>query len=256
MSSKNDFRSKHFWTEGHGSVAVAILVALTIRWLLLEAYVIPSGSMLPELLINDHIFVNKLTYGIRVPFSEKWITTFNQPQRGDVIVFKYPLDKSTFFIKRLIGMPGDKIFWENGTLYINDKPVEKVPPASSVNFDWLSDEDFKSNGVDVGDRKEYYVHFTEKLPVVEGIKDHSVILHRGNYSSFGPFVVPENSYFMMGDNRDRSQDSRYWGPMPKDNIVGKAMFVWLSCEEAWHPFGLPICNPVTIRFKRFFHPVN
>ena len=104
-----DVTNKLFWTEGYGSMALAILAALTIRWLLLEAYVIPSGSMLPTLLINDHIFVNKINYGIRAPFSENWIVKFNEPERGEIVVFKYPVDPGTFFIKRIVGLPGDKI---------------------------------------------------------------------------------------------------------------------------------------------------
>ena len=114
-----NFRSKHFWTEGWGSFAVAIGIALVIRWALVEAYVIPSASMLPSLLIHDHIFVNKLAYGIRAPFSENWLTKFREPTRGEVIVFKYPKDMSTFFIKRIVGIPGDKVKFENGILYIN-----------------------------------------------------------------------------------------------------------------------------------------
>jgi signal peptidase I len=106
-----DWKSKKFWTDGWGSIFLAIMVALTIRWAFFEAYVIPSGSMFPSLLLHDHIFVNKFVYGLRVPFSEKWLVKFSEPKRGDVVVFKYPRDMSTFFIKRVVGLPGDRIYY-------------------------------------------------------------------------------------------------------------------------------------------------
>lgn len=256
-----DVKNKLFWTEGWGSMALAILAALTIRWLFLEAYVIPSGSMFPSLLKNDHIFVNKLVYGVRFPFSENWMVKFREPERGEVIVFKYPKDMNTFFIKRIVGVPGDKVKFENGTLYVNDKPQEKVLPQSSADFDYLREEDFKSEG-GFQDTKANYVHFTEKL--IGGTNDapkevnHSILIKKGELVGFAgdsEWIVPEDSLFVMGDNRYNSLDSRFWGFVPKKNILGKAGFVWLSCEEML-PVVSVICNPLTIRWTRFFHTIH
>lgn len=248
-----NWKTKIFWKDGTGSIGVAVLFALFIRWALFEAYVIPTGSMLPSLLIHDHIFVNKFNYGLRVPFSEKWLVKFSEPKRGEVIVFKYPVDMTTFFIKRVVGLPGDKIYYEAGTLYINDKEAIKTPPGDNKDFDWLRDEDFQDGGT-VSDAKDNYSHFLENLG--EGTKPHNVLLRKGeSFESFGPVIVPEGQLFMMGDNRDRSADSRRWGFMPKENILGRASVVWLSCEKTLPVLSF-LCNPLTIRWTRFFHSVE
>jgi signal peptidase I len=257
--------TKKFWTEGAGSYALAILLALTIRWAFMEAYVIPSGSMLPSLLIRDHIFVNKFVYGLRVPFSEKWLTKFRLPHRGEVIVFKYPEDPSTFFIKRVVGLPGDTVMFKEGKIYINDEEVPLVMPNSTSldgagnatlnpvgNYKWLRDKDFQEGAPT--DTLNDYEHWKEKL----GDFEHDVLLRKGYYKNeppFGPVTVPPNSLFVLGDNRNRSRDSRIWGFVPEDNILGRAMFVWLSCEETL-PAITFLCDPTTLRWGRFFHWVD
>lgn len=248
-----------FWTEGWGSLLLAVLAALTIRWLFLEAYVIPSGSMLPSLLINDHIFVNKIVYGIRAPFSESWMFKFSEPQRGDIIVFKYPVDMSTFFIKRVVGIPGDKIKFDNGSLYINDQLQEKVVPASSANFDWLRDEDFNNNDGGLKDSKANYVHFFEKLKRSDTeTVEHSILMPKTDVIGFpgdGEWTIPPDSLFVIGDNRYNSHDSRFWGMVPQKNILGRASFVWLSCESMIPVIPI-LCNPLTLRVTRLGHGVS
>ena len=246
-----NLKSRDFWKEGWGSLFLAVFAAFTIRWALIEAYVIPSGSMLPTLQIHDHIFVNKLAYGIRFPFSETWMAKWAEPKRGDVIVFKFPLDMSTNFIKRVVGLPGDKIYYERGTLYINDKPMEKKAPVTDIDYKWLRDADFNSEGR-YKDSIDNYVHFTEQLED----KEHDILLRKGQGNDiFGPEIVREDQLFMMGDNRDNSRDGREWGFLPRSYILGRASFVWLSCEETI-PFLSMVCNPLTIRWGRFFRGVN
>ena len=242
-------KSKHFWTDGYGSLAVAVLVALSIRWALVEAYVIPSGSMLPTLLIKDHIFVNKLVYGIRAPFTKSWLVQFGTPKRGEVIVFRNPRQPDVFFIKRVIGLPGDRIAYINSKLYINTDLMTRELSSKKSDWDWLRDEDFRESMT----TKEDYFHWEENL---KGLK-HS-ILTRKNVSPLSDYegeTVPPGHLFVMGDNRDNSFDSRGWGFLPMENVLGRAMFVWLSCER-----GLPvidfICDPLSIRWSRFFHGIE
>lgn len=243
--------SKHFWTDGPGSFVVAVLIALTIRWAFVEAYVIPSPSMLPTLLIHDHIFVNKFVYGLRVPFTDHWMAHFESPKRGDVVVFRYPDNPSIFYIKRVIGVPGDKIYFENGNLYVNDNLVKNdIPDGERIrDFAWLRNSDFL---VDGQGGISNYNEYEETL----GHRTFPVLLKKdGEESVFGPVIVPPNSYFMMGDNRDNSNDSRFWKHtfVPRDYLVGRAMFVWLSCRKDFSV--IPICDPATIRWRRFFHEV-
>jgi signal peptidase I len=233
------------WFDGAFSLTVAVLVALMIRWAFMEAYVIPSGSMLPSLLIHDHIFVNKLVYGLRVPFGKTWITKFSEPKKGEVIVFKFPEDESIFFIKRVVGTPGDKIFYDQGNLYINDQAVTTQEAVDNTPLDWVKDEHLPGG-------KANYTHFTEALAGVE----HSTLLRKSEiHVGIGPITIPEGHLFVMGDNRDNSNDSRYWGFVPQQNILGRAMFVWLSCEETVPVLSF-LCNPMTIRWKRFFHSIK
>jgi signal peptidase I len=248
--------ARRFWTEGPGSFLLAIGLALFIRWALFEAYVIPSTSMLPTLLVNDHIFVNKILYGIRWPFSEQWFVQWAHPQRGEVAVFKYPANKNQYYIKRIVGVPGDRVLYENGNLYVNEKLIEKTIPQD-LKGEWTLVRDSDFPGDQNAGGLSLYVHWEEHL----GGKSYSVLLRKegGSQGTFGPTTVPDGHYLVLGDNRDNSQDSRAWEVekrfVPRAYLIGRASLVWLSCESTL-PVVTFLCNPLTIRWKRFFHTVN
>jgi signal peptidase I len=215
------------WVEYSGSFFPVIALVFVLRSFLFEPFKIPSSSMVPTLLVGDLILVNKFDYGIRLPVLNKKIIEVGNPQRGDVMVFKYPKDMSQDYIKRVIGVPGDRITYENKRLTVNGKPVEY-----EAMDDYLDDE-----------HPVYHKQYREKLPNVthrilntEGARTINLSavdefpLHENCNYSYDKFtcVVPEGNYFMMGDNRDNSADSRYWGFVPDRNIVGKAVIVWMN----------------------------
>ena len=212
-----------FWLADTGKqLAIAIIIVLVLRSSIIEPYKIPSGSMIPTLFIGDHIFVNKLEYGLKVPFSDNfaekpvYLTNHRIPTRGDVIVFKYPKDESVNYIKRVIGLPGDVVAIRNKTLFINDKQVEEGPHTEPTMLEGIETDYDKST-------------LSLFMADMEG-KKHPT-LHDGHSfhnSDYGPYTVPPGALFVMGDNRDRSSDSRSWGIVPLENVKGKAMFIWLN----------------------------
>lgn len=218
------------WIEYSGSFFPVIALVFFLRSFLYEPFKIPSSSMVPTLLVGDLILVNKFTYGIRLPVLNKKIVELNNPQRGDVMVFKYPMDMTQDYIKRVVGVPGDKITYENKRLTVNGKAV-----AYTVLDDYLDDEHLVYN-------KQYQENLTgvshkilnnEQAPTLN-LGDVRQFPHSEacsyKYEGFS-CIVPEGNYFMMGDNRDNSADSRYWGFVPDKNIVGKAFFVWMNLSN-------------------------
>lgn len=189
-------RSKSFFREYGEALFIALILALVVRAFLMQAFSIPSGSMQPTLLVGDYLLVNKFTYGIRNPFTNKIWIPVGKPQRGEVVVFIFPQDPSKDYIKRVIGLPGERLQIINKKVYINGRLVE-TPQAV----------------------------YTD--PTIIPAPGSPMEATRDN---FGPVVVPENSYFVMGDNRDQSYDSRFWGFVSLDALRGKAYIIYFSWE--------------------------
>ncbi|MDP3650611.1 MAG: signal peptidase I [Rhodoferax sp.] len=211
------------WTAGLFPVIIAVFV---LRSFLFEPFKIPSGSMIPTLLVGDLILVNKFHYGLRLPVLNTKITAGNQPQRGDVMVFRYPPKPSLDYIKRVVGVPGDTVAYLNKRLTING---QAVATASIPEF---FDEDamryFKQFEETLGAHKHKLLNDDDRPAFVPGA-DNFEGRNGCNYTVEGVTCkVPDGHYFMMGDNRDNSMDSRYWGFVPEKNIVGKAFFVWMN----------------------------
>ncbi|MDO8283805.1 MAG: signal peptidase I [Rhodoferax sp.] len=211
------------WTAGLFPVIIAVFF---LRSFLVEPFKIPSGSMIPTLLVGDLILVNKFTYGLRLPVLNTKLTEGNAPKRGDVMVFRYPPKPSLDYIKRVVGLPGDQVAYINKRLTINGQAVatSSVPEF----FDEDAMRYFKQFEEQLGDKKHKLLNDDERPAFVPGA-DNFVGRDGCLYSVEGVTCkVPEGHYFMMGDNRDNSLDSRYWGFVPEKNIVGKAFFVWMN----------------------------
>jgi len=194
---KNKKRLLREYTE---AIITALILALVIRAYVVQAFKIPSGSMLPTLLVGDHILVNKFIYGTKIPFSDRRVLIFKKPERGDIIVFKYPENPKKDFIKRVIATEGDAIEERDKTVYVNGK-TGKEP------YSQHSDKDIRPGGNDPRD-------------------------------NFGPITIPEGKVFVMGDNRDQSYDSRYWGFVDLKEIKGKALIIYWSWDtEKWVRFN-------------------
>lgn len=227
MRAKN--AKEPLWVEWGAGFFPVILIVFVLRSFLFEPFKIPSGSMIPTLLVGDFILVNKFTYGIRLPVINKKIININDPQRGDVMVFRYPEDPSLDYIKRVVGLPGDTVSYQNKRLSINGQPVEVEQLADYLHGERLYySKQFNARLGDVEHR------FLNDADAPSFIHDPASFPYRENctYNAAGVVCkVPDGHYFMMGDNRDNSRDSRAWGFVPEENIVGKAFFVWLNLSD-------------------------
>ncbi len=175
------------------AIITALILALLIRAYIIQAFKIPSGSMIPTLVIGDHILVNKFLYGTKIPFSETMVLEFTKPEKGDIIVFKYPEDPARDFIKRVVAVEGDVVESKNKAIYVNGKQTS-----------------------------EPYTQHTDNSIRPMGIEPRD---------NFGPLIVPRNKFFVMGDNRDQSYDSRYWGYVDRKDIKGKALILYWSWDS-------------------------
>ncbi len=192
MPKREKMEKRRFFKEYVEPIIIAVLIALFVRTFIVQAFKIPSSSMEPTLLVGDYLLVNKFLYGTRIPFTDAKILPFRNPQRGDIIVFIYPKDRSKDFIKRVIGQEGEKVEIIRNKIYINDRVIE-----------------------------DPWGHFSEKSPWAQYLP---------SMENFGPVVVPRNSLFVMGDNRDNSQDSRFWGFVTLDEVKGKAIIIYFSVD--------------------------
>ncbi len=216
-----------WWLDWTAGLFPVILVVFLLRSFLFEPFKIPSGSMIPTLLVGDLILVNKFHYGVRLPVINKKIIDNHDPKRGDVMVFRYPVDPRQDYIKRVVGIPGDEVVYQNQSLAINGKAIEKKALGDFYDEDSL----------------RYQPQFEEAL----GSAPHKILVDLKRQAYYGPepksfpmhencrytaeglsCKVPAGHYFMMGDNRDNSMDSRYWGFVPEANIVGRAFVVWMN----------------------------
>ena len=228
----------------------ALIIALIIRSLFLQPFYIPSSSMEPNLLVGDRLFVTKYSYGYSkhsFPFSPAIFNGrlfFDAPERGDVVVFKTPADNRTDYIKRLIGLPGDRIQFIDHNLYINNTEI-------------LKSKKLFNSKIYCGQRNININFFEEILP--NGKKHNTVYLKNSSYKNSDEFIVPENHYFFLGDNRDCSKDSRFLssvGYVHKDNLVGKAQFIFFSSDRSIGSFFYFWKWNKSIRFERFFKKIN
>ncbi|MDE1948658.1 MAG: signal peptidase I [Burkholderiales bacterium] len=216
-----------WWLDWTAGLFPVILVVFLLRSFLFEPFKIPSGSMIPTLLVGDLILVNKFDYGIRLPVINKKIIANHDPQRGDVMVFRYPLDPRVDYIKRVVGVPGDVIHYANQKLTINGQPVPEKPLGDYYNEDQLRYSPIFEEQLGAVRHK---ILVDPNRPSYFGSDPHDFPLHQNcQYGSDGMTCkVPPGHYFMMGDNRDDSEDSRFWGFVPDANIVGRAFFVWMN----------------------------
>lgn len=204
-----------------------VFIVLILRSFLVEPFRIPSESMMPTLVIGDFILVNKFAYGVRLPVLNNKVLDFGKPQRGDIAVFRFPGNPEVDYIKRVIGLPGDRISYYDKTIYLNGEVIHLTSLG-------------RYQGVGQGKNMTGSIRMFEELPGVE----HNVLVMPGPAARQGDFQVPDGHYFMMGDNRDNSNDSRYWGTVPEANLVGRAFLIWMNWD--WENSGIAFNRLFTI----------
>lgn len=236
------------------SIFPVIAFVLILRSFIYEPFQIPSGSMMPTLLVGDFILVEKFSYGLRDPVWRNKFVETGEPKRGDIVVFKYPEDPSIDYIKRVIGLPGDKIIYRNKEIWIQPKcdagkiPCPRLQLVKNVE---MNRGQFYQNNVPLIRYKESLGDITNDILVNPARPEMSQFYYREGDLPNGEWIVPDGGYFVMGDNRDNSRDSRFWGFVPEANLVGKAVAIWMSFEFNRKPSDwLPTWIPSGVRLNR------
>lgn len=225
---------KGTWPQAIGTFLFPLFLVFAIRWIIVEPFVIPSGSMIPSLLIHDHILVKKYSLGLKLPFTNFWLVRWREPRRGEVLVFRYPDNPEMFYVKRLIGLPGDSVMVRgSGQISVNGQEWMLTAQESSL------DDGFSYFIEDTGEQKHVVRFYGSPLASNESKE----------------YKVPDGEYFFVGDNRDQSSDGRVWGFVQENYLIGPASLVWLSCENTLTSVSY-ICDPRQIRWKRLFNPVQ
>ena len=231
MAARDRLLEQPWWLEWTAGLFPVICAVFLMRSFLFEPFKIPSGSMVPTLLVGDLILVNKFEYGIRLPVVNRKVVEVHQPQRGDVVVFRYPVNPELDYIKRVVGLPGDTVAYINKRLTINGSLVEQSPLPEFYDEDSLRYSfQFKE---ELGTVSHHILVDKDRPPFVppQMIEDFPS-REQCNYSGEGVVCkVPPGHYFVMGDNRDNSQDSRFWGFVPDENLVGKAVVIWMNFSD-------------------------
>ncbi len=236
---------KGTWFQALLSLGGALTFVMIFRWAFVEPYVIPSGSLIPSLLIHDYIFVNKLAYGLRLPFTSHWLVHWGKVERGSIVVFKSVNDDSLYLVKRVIGLPNDEVVYNSaGELFINGR---KLPRAE------LFGEELKKALAILPEKdRDHYAETSRFFREEVGSVSHLTIQSKGEFRvATGTYRVPAGHLFMMGDNRDNSSDGRAWGPLPLENILGQARMIWMACDQTL-PDQEQMCDPQSLRWDRVF----
>lgn len=213
-----------------------LIIFFSVRWLVFETFVIPSESMIPNLQVNDHIIVQKFSFGFKPLINDGWLLRWSKPDRGDVVVFRYPVNRDVFYVKRVLGLPGDTVEIQGVNVKINGKLLDLTAVTDS--------------GAEA-DNEAFYYRETVDLASYSVRYEKNISDHQNSASEAQVFKIPEDSYFVMGDNRNNSLDSRSWGYLPADLLVGKAKYVWFSCSKMLEAAPY-ICDPLSLRLERFF----
>jgi signal peptidase I len=236
------------------SIFPVIAFVLILRSFIYEPFQIPSGSMMPTLLVGDFILVEKFSYGLKDPIWRSQMVETGKPERGDVVVFKYPQNPQIDYIKRVIGLPGDRIIYRNKQLLLQKACTETVtecPKAQPIDRVTLGRSEYLQDSVPLNRFKEQIGAVSHDILINPSRPDMLAYFHQQTGVPMGEFVVPEGHYFTMGDNRDNSTDSRFWGFVPEANLVGKAVAIWISFEfERSQADLLPTWIPTGVRFNR------